>query len=318
MVGRAGTTMRGLALGAVAALSLTGPAMAAGPAGDCNRACLTEVMDRYLAAVAARTPAKAPLSASVKFTENAVRLKPGQGLWATATGVGEARHVMADPGSGQVAYLGTMVEQGVPVLAAIRLKAPAGRITEAETLIVRPSGGLFDPKAMNPQKGFLDVTPPARRLSRAELVRIASLYFDGLEQDTGEIVPFDPACNRIENGVQTTNNPNRHSTVGVVDIGLSSLGCKAGFNTRMYAYITAIDGRRWLVDEEHQTVLGLVRFVHDGTLTHTDVPGVGKVEFSAKRPFDVQMFEAFHVVDGKIREVAAVGSTLPYLQPSGW
>ncbi len=306
-------TFRTLALSAALALLAAGPALAA-----CDSACLTGVMDQYLAAVVARTPAKAPLAPTVRFTENAVVLKPGQGLWATATGVGEARHVTVDPGSGQVAYLGTMEEQGVNVLAAIRLKAPSGKVVEAETLIVRPSGGLFDPKNMIPQKGFLDVTPPAKRLSRAELVRIAGLYFDGLEQDSGEIVPFDSACNRIENGVQTTNNPNRHSTVGTVDIGLSTLGCKAGFNTRMYAYITAIDGRRWMVDEEHQTVLGFVRFVHDGTLTHTDVPGVGKVEFSAKRPFDVQMFEAFHIVDGKIREVAAVGSTLPYRMPSGW
>ena len=301
------------------ALALVGlaaaPARAAAP---CDAACLGGVMDQYLAALAARDPSRAPLSHKLKLTENAVRLKPGEGLWATATGVGDARLVLRDPQSGQAAYLGTMSEQHVTVLMALRLKVKKGKVTEAETMVVRPSSGLFDPKNMVPQPGYLDVTPPGQRLPRDQLLRIANLYFDGLQQDTGEIVPFDPACNRVENGVQTTNNPNRRSTVGKIDIGLSSMGCKAGFNTKMYAYITAIDNRRWLVDEEHSTVLGFVRFVHDGVLTHTDVPGIGKVELGAQRPFDLQAFEAFHIVNGKIREVEAVGPTLPYLMPSGW
>ena len=39
------------------------------------------------------------------------------------------------------------------------------------------------------------------------MVRVSDLYFDALEQDNGDIIPLWDGCNRIENSMQTTNNP---------------------------------------------------------------------------------------------------------------
>ncbi len=53
-----------------------------------TRAELYAVLDAYLAALAARDPALAPLADEVFNTENNVRLAVGDGLWNTVT----ARH----------------------------------------------------------------------------------------------------------------------------------------------------------------------------------------------------------------------------------
>src|SRR3974377_2284561 len=69
-----------------AALLLATSARAApvggGVAPLCNRACMTAMVDRYLAALVRHSPAGLPLNRDVKFTENAARLNVGtEGLW---------------------------------------------------------------------------------------------------------------------------------------------------------------------------------------------------------------------------------------------
>ena len=69
-------------------------------AGDCDRACLNDMADKFLAAVVAHDPSKLPHSANVKYTENNVQLQLGDGLWATATGIGAYKIYMDDPEAG--------------------------------------------------------------------------------------------------------------------------------------------------------------------------------------------------------------------------
>ncbi len=47
----------------------------------CNRQCLIDKTDAYVAALVAHDIAKAPLSDQIVFVENATRSKPGEGLW---------------------------------------------------------------------------------------------------------------------------------------------------------------------------------------------------------------------------------------------
>jgi len=51
-----------------------------GQSKTCNRACLEGYVDKYLDAMVAHDPAKAPFARGVKFTENGQRLEPGDGL----------------------------------------------------------------------------------------------------------------------------------------------------------------------------------------------------------------------------------------------
>ena len=63
--------------------------MLAGTAGDapaqaaCDRACLRTMLDQYLAAVVKHDPAAAPLVVGFRQTENAINVRPGNGVIST-------------------------------------------------------------------------------------------------------------------------------------------------------------------------------------------------------------------------------------------
>src|SRR6476646_168424 len=123
-----------VALAIIAAFALTGyfaprADAATGPIPlNCNRACLENLVDQYLAAVVAHDPKRLPLSKDVKYTENDQVMELGDGFWQTAEGRGNYTHIFADPDFGQVAYMGTMREAGAPLLLSVRLRIELGRI----------------------------------------------------------------------------------------------------------------------------------------------------------------------------------------------
>src|SRR5580658_2518578 len=109
---------------------------AAGVPDPCNRACLRDLANSDVAALVAHDPSKVPLAADVKFVENVTPMKPGEGLWKTAS---EAPTTFAvyvpDPVSEQVGFIGMMKADGKPIELALRLKVRHGEIVEAEHLI---------------------------------------------------------------------------------------------------------------------------------------------------------------------------------------
>src|SRR5437764_12290690 len=81
---------------------------------NCDRACLENLVDQYLAALVAHDPKRLPLSKDVMYTENDQVIEIGDGSWKTIEGRGNYTHIFADPEFGQVAYMGTMKEAGAP------------------------------------------------------------------------------------------------------------------------------------------------------------------------------------------------------------
>jgi hypothetical protein len=71
---------------------------------------LYAVLDRYLAALEARDPARLAWHARAKTSENNVVLDPGDGLWGTITGRGGYDLRFADETTGQVGFFGSVVE----------------------------------------------------------------------------------------------------------------------------------------------------------------------------------------------------------------
>ncbi len=291
----------------------------------CGDACLKGFVDRYLDALAARDPSRLPVTADVRFTENTRPLKLGDGLWGTVTKIGPYRHYFTDPKTGEVGFFGNLEEQGTPALFVLRLKIEGGRkISQVETIVVRKQDmGNFLNTDRTLKPIWQEVTPPAQRLPRSDLVRIANLYFEALVKDSGDVAPFDDDCVRIENGVQTVNNKAAAGQPSDLAKGFNpgAMTCREQINTRLFSYITRIQPRRYVVvDEPHQAVLAIVMFHHNGRITEVDVPGHGKQKMTAAalRPFDVVIAEAFRIKDGKIREVEAVMTSLPYGSDTGW
>src|ERR1700685_1993570 len=56
----------------------------------CNRACLQNIMDEYVAALAKHDDDGLPLASNVKFTENTAPLQIGDRPWGGVTGASSA------------------------------------------------------------------------------------------------------------------------------------------------------------------------------------------------------------------------------------
>src|ERR1700690_1109836 len=106
-------------------------------AGDCDRACLNGFVDQYMAAVAAHDPSKLPTAANVRYTENNVEMKLGEGLWQTSDGWGSYKVYIDDPESGQVGFLGVSNEDTHLSVFAARLKVVEHKVTEIEVIVAR-------------------------------------------------------------------------------------------------------------------------------------------------------------------------------------
>src|SRR5690606_16947221 len=111
--------MLGVASGA---LAFAGALPAASAQADCDRACLREMLDRYLEAVVDNEPHTAPLVVGFRQTENAINVAPGRGAWQTVTGLGDLQRRYFDPVTGQAAYYGTVQEGDEAAIVTVRVR----------------------------------------------------------------------------------------------------------------------------------------------------------------------------------------------------
>ncbi|MGH9648414.1 MAG: hypothetical protein ACRD4E_16540 [Bryobacteraceae bacterium] len=109
----------------------------AAKAADCDRDCLRGVITQYQNAMVAHKPGSLAVSGKVRFTENSVAMKLGEGLWKNASGLGSYRQDILDVRQGGAASLVVAEESGSPVLLALRLKVADKKITEVETQVTR-------------------------------------------------------------------------------------------------------------------------------------------------------------------------------------
>lgn len=285
----------------------------------CDRTCLKALVDSYLAALVAHDPSQVPLAPNLKFVENTVPLRAGDGFWKTATALPSTFKIyVADPVAQQVGFIGVMQEGDKTVELGLRLKLHKGQITEAEHLVARQLRPTSLPNLQSPRPGLLAVVPPAERSSREELLKIGASYYDALVNSDGHAAPFADDCLRRENGMQTTGNP-PPATPGRGTMG--AMGCAAQLDTRVMSYIKRIEPRRVeIADVETGLVFGLSQFRHpmeEKSLKIVGVPGVESVDMPFK-PFDLPAAHIFKVSGGRIHEIEALGFTMPYSSKTGW
>lgn len=314
-------------LGGIAAIAALGLNSATAAESGCNRDCLAGVMNTYLQALLQHDPAAVAMTRNVKYTENGVRIALGDGLWQTAAAMPTYRLDVIDDEAGQVGLLGRISENGNSNWFGVRLKVePDRRISQIETLIARsisaapaPAGGAGAVSRVPAEPHPLMAQPIAAsaRLSRAELATISDAYFTGL--DTGESskgVEFSPDCQRRENGGVMANNPD--SPKG----SMQWLGCKDQFDTGFSVIVTDIRERRFeVVDRTTGLAFAWAYFDHNGTpakFSRTLDHQLVDVSPTFRQPFSFYIAEVFKVVDGKIRQIEAVLTTVPYQMESGW
>ncbi len=280
-----------------------------------SRSELYATLDRYLAALKARDPSGLRWAAELFNTENNVRLDPGDGLWNTITAQGPYDLRFADEESGQVALFTCVEETDAISPASFRLGITDGAIAEVEVIVARNAdeGLKFLPQSFERKPAMEAIVPPQDRATYAELIALADGYFETLERNDGKLhTRFHDSCNRVENALQTTNNPD-------FVVPVAGLGCEAQFKLGYYRYDDRLRGRRYpLVDVERGIVLAYAFIDHCGIVGDYELTDGTKVSSPIRRPHSFYLAEAFKIGGGAIEQIEADFITVPYHMPSPW
>jgi hypothetical protein len=277
----------------LAALCVTSSAFAA---DTCDRQCLRGFVTAYLNALVAHNPSALQVAANVKFTEDNVQKKLGEGLWQTASKLRTFRQDILDVQQSTAASLVVLEEGGSPALFTLRLKIANQKISEIETMVVRTQaeGMIFAIDAIQtPSKAMNLELTPAQRNSRQEAINIAIKYPAGLK--IGSFVnadtQFAPDAYRFENGRLMAG-------AGCTFIA----GCE-NIKAQRIPTLAGIKYREPIVDEEQGIVLLRMNF------------GPGSV----RGPDPVLVpWEIFKVYGGQIHAVEAFMKVFPASLGTGW
>ncbi len=313
-------------LGTVALAVLGGMAQAADNGLD--RDALLKLADTYFTALVAHDPGKAPLAAEAKIVENVKRIKPGEGLWKTATaGPTEFRIVIPDPESQQVGGIVVMQSEGKPVQFGFRLKLTDGKIVEAEHLVVAVRDAN-NPLLQNVRPAIPMEIPYEYADSRGRLIHIALSYYDALDNNNGNLSPFASDCERRENGMRTA--PSGGPSFGVAIPGqaprppslLGMQDCTTQINSGAFQYITTIDNRRVeIADTVTGLAMGFSHFRHPMTQKKFKIvnnPNRTEADMTNQRTFDMPALHIYKIWGGQIHEIEAIGIVVDYNSPTGW
>ncbi len=102
---------------------------------------------------------------------------------------------------------------------------------------------------------------------------------------------------------------------------LGTLSCTAQIDSQVLSFITRLWPRRLaVVDEQKGLVYAFPMFQHHGgvrTIKILGVPGVDTIPMGGGTS-NLQAGEIFKIRGGKIHEIEAMGTSLPYGTLSGW
>ena len=305
----------------------------------CDRACLDSFVDKFLDALVAHDARRLPVAPDVKYTENGQRLPLYDGLWGTATTIGDYGIRLADPDNGTAGYYGTIVETGVPGVLAVRLKVANQHVTEVETVIVRreqraAGGGTMTMMIaalpyQNDPADFATVDPiltrslpEAGRAAPADLVAITSGYYDALRAADGASAALADDCSRRANGVRVTGVADAAAPdPAYPDFKPLAQGCAAQISSGHFGEIEAIrEVRPLVVDAERGLVLTHALFDVPHDRKTIPIKSVGDVAVTrlSTGPYSILAAQLFKVEDGRIRRIEEQLRTVPYRMPSGW
>jgi hypothetical protein len=164
------------------------------------------------------------------------------------------------------------------------------------------------------------------RHSRADLVRIANLYFSGIERNDGRgVYPIADTCARLENGAVTAGDPSL--VLGPAAAAAASgapararSGCRQQFESGVFFYVTRIRDRRFvLVDPERGLAFAFAFFDNGSGDARTGTLADGRTVVSGPAiPWTWQIAEVFKIERGLIGPVESVLHQVPYGMGSGW
>jgi hypothetical protein len=276
------------------ALALVVMTTSAAYAADCDRACLKGMITKYVDAMVAHDPARLPLAANARFTEDSQDLKLGDGLWKTVTKKGDFRQDYIDTRKQIAAAHVVLFEENAQVLYSVLLRVADQKITGIETLVdrVMPNSRFKPDSLEKPLGGMSAPVPAGKRMPRAEMIAAALRYPEGLRigNFTDAKTPFSKEAYRVENGsfIAGEGGPRPNAP---------------GLFTQKIMLHPDVKPLVAAVDEEEGIVLLWMNFGD----TNSYGPGNALVTF-----------EAFKVWGGEIHAINAFFRILPKETQRGW
>ena len=279
-------------LAVIVLLALGGTADAA----DCDRSCLEGLLTQYVDAVVSHDSSKLPVAGQVRFTEDGkdLALAAGQ-LWKSVTGKPIFRQDYLDVRQQVAAAHVQFPEAGTQALHTVLLHVRDRRITGIETQVQRitpdarfqPDGSLT--KGM---PGLADPVPQGKAMPRAQMIRTALTYTEGLRIGnftTGK-TPFAKQAYRVENGMF------------IAGVGCPRKECAGLYDQKIMLH-PDVKASVAAVDEQNGLVLLWMNFGDTGSYG----PGNALVTY-----------EAFKVWGGEIQVINAFFRTQPKETQRGW
>ena len=255
------------------------PRVMADPAA-CDLACVAANTRAVMAAYPVRGQwATLPWADKVAYAENSVGIRVNEGIWQGVTAVDAAPLIVADAQTGKGVWIGRIEEHGQPAWAAITVSSAGKRIEGIDALIRRKEYGA--PYVEPGKAPSFEPVPQGRRTSRQAMTSGAEVFQAAM---TGGVAPTGVLagdCRWFVNGQ---------------DVG----ACAPQFGSPALAAISRLRDSELLAADE-QRGLVVYRFFEDR-------PATGGSGY----PLTFQVVELYRFVDGKVAEVQAFTSELPY------
>ena len=255
------------------------PRVTADPAA-CDLACVAANTRAVMAAYPVRGQwATLPWADKVAYAENSVGIRVNEGIWQGVTAVDAAPLIVADAQTGKGVWIGRIEEHGQPAWAAITVSSAGKRIEGIDALIRRKEYGA--PYVEPGKAPSFEPVPQGRRTSRPAMTSGAEVFQAAM---TGGVAPTGVLagdCRWFVNGQ---------------DVG----ACAPQFGSPALAAISRLRDSELLAADE-QRGLVVYRFFEDR-------PATGGSGY----PLTFQVVELYRFVDGKVAEVQAFTSELPY------
>jgi hypothetical protein len=219
----------------------------------------------------------------------------GEGLWEDADAIGSYRQEVIDVQEGVSGAHVVIEVDGMPALLAVRVKVVEGKISEVETQVTRnrEQGLLYRPEGLTAlHPGMNEI--PATRVSREEMIRVASIYPSGMSRGNFVAVdaPFAADAFRVENGQMMAGKGCSFRPPACEDI-----------KGQTFKPPTKMDYRLAAVDEE----LGIVWL-------RMNLGDRGEPD----QMTNLIAFETFKVHDGQFHAIEAFLRLVPADRDSGW
>jgi hypothetical protein len=262
-------------------------------AAECDRSCLRGMITKYVEAMVAHSPQSLPTAPTVRFTEDSRELPLGDGAWKTVTRAGTFRQDYLDVARGIAASHVELYEEATQLQYSVVLHVADQKIAGIETLTNRVTADArFKPDSLGkPLAKMNDQVPAGKRMSRADLIRVALTYPEGLRIGSfPDATPFAKDAYRVENGLFIAGE------------GCPRANCPGMYTQRVILHPNVIASVA-AVDEEAGIVLLWMNFGY----TNSYGPNNSLVTF-----------EAFKIWGGEIQAINAFFRILPLETPRFW